>query len=197
MCSGPPISLSTGEVLIEQGRPSQGIYLVLSGNLVVAREARGRSGSSMGSSVGRQSKLGSKSTEVKVLGEGSVLGEMSFLLNTPSLFTVRAAKSQSSRRSSLRVSSRTPSSDAGEETSFTGKLKSSTKERGHSSSFTTGSVLSEPSLSFARDASPHLSSHSVGAAVVAALDHETVRKLIATDPKLTQRLFHAMSCVSL
>ena len=181
-CAGPPLSLAAGEVLIEQGQASKGIYLILEGSLVLTRETRGNSTGSS-NSMSRESIRGGKSTEYTVLGEGSLLGEMSFLLNTPSLFTVRVPRTN--RRSSLRVSSNMDAAG-----SFTGRLKTSAS---HSSP---GSVLAESSGASFIDNSPsgqRSSFKGAGSVVLAALDYDTVKHLIATDPKLTQRLFHAMS----
>ena len=101
------VKLSAGDVLIEQGQPSRGLYLLLSGNLVLTRKdkskaqtqwlagalASGTQAAAGAAAPGaKQTASTSKGTDVMVIGAGSLMGELSFLLYTPSRFTVRVAR---------------------------------------------------------------------------------------------------------
>ncbi len=71
-----PRNVRKGAVLVEQGVPSDGLYVVLRGSCAVTRdEGAGRS------------------IPVATLGEGAVFGEISLLFGGPATATVRAAAS--------------------------------------------------------------------------------------------------------
>ena len=193
-CTSAPMALRPGEVLIEQQQPSKGIYLVLSGKLVVSRSSRKTSDPS------KSNDPKAKKAFTYTLGKGAVIGEISFLLGTPSLYTVKAAQKELRRASVARLSSLASAINKGDQLVLNGGGGGGTFNGGALS----GSVLSQVAMAdtvadplhgaqSAFDESTHGGERSNAQAVVCELTHEQAHYLIQNQPDLTQKLFHAMA----